>query len=293
MIRHCSQKIATRGARAALELRYRLGLEDEDPICVYELAAQLGVGVRFLGGNSFGGMYDNQSKTIVVPALRPPGRQVFTCAHELGHWYFGHGTRIDVLDDNEDRRDDRFSPEERQVNAFAAHLLMPSRAIRAAFCRRGWEVMHATPVQIYTVASQLGVGYSTLIQHLHLALQLISPLAAEALLRTTPKKLRTALIGDDLNFRHLVLVDEAWTRVAVDLRVGDVAILPAGITLAGTTSVVVVGVNSQGVLAKALRPGITQAETSGGGWSAFLRVSRCGYVGLSPHRFLEEIDDDA
>ena len=285
------QDIPTIGARGAIQVRYKLGLADEAPVCAYELADALGVNVRFLGGHSFGGMYDNQSKTVLVPAWRPPGRQAFTCAHELGHWYFGHGTRLDVLEGN-GRPEDQRHPEERLANAFAAHLLMPLRAIRAAFRRRGWEPAGSKPIQVYTVACQLGVGYSTLVYHLNVALQLISTLHAETLLKSTPKKLRAELLGVEVpTTTHLVLVDRAWTRVAVDLRVGDVAILPAGTTLDGK-SVVVAGESPRGVLVEATQPGRTQAETPGADWAAYLRVSRRDYVGLSKHRFLAETDDE-
>ena len=148
------QDIPTIGARGAIQVRYKLGLADEAPVCVYELADSLGVNVRFKGGHSFGGMYDNQSKTILVPAWRPPGRQAFTCAHELGHWYFGHGTRLDALE-SDGRLENQCSPEEWLANAFAAHLLMPLRAVRDAFRRRGWEPAGSKPAQVYTVACQL------------------------------------------------------------------------------------------------------------------------------------------
>ena len=286
------RNIATRGARGAVEVRYGLDLADEDPVCVYELAADLGVNVRFQGGNSFGGMYDNQSKTVLVPARHPPGRQAFTCAHELGHWYFGHGSRIDEVEEEGSRLADRDLPEERLVNAFAAHLLMPLRAVKAAFRRRGWDPARSTPLQVYTVASQLGIGYSTLVYHLRSALCLIGSPHAEALLKTSPKKLRAELLGSDLpTTAHLVIADALWSRVAVDLRVGDVAILPAGVSLAGK-SAALCGETGQGALVTALRPGLTQAQTPGAGWSAFLRVSRHGYVGLSKYRFLEEPDNE-
>ncbi len=286
-----SQDTATHGAHGAVQVRYKLGLADESPVCAYELAADLDVNVRFQGGHSFGGMYDNQSKTILVPAWRPPGRQAFTCAHELGHWYFGHGTRVDISEDD-GRLDDQHSPEERLVNAFAAHLLMPLRAVRDSFRRRGWNPADSKPIQVYAVACQLGVGYSTLVHHLHTALRLIGPLHAETLLRSTPKKLRAEVLGVEVPAAtHLVLVDSAWTRVAVDLRVGDVAILPAGTTLAGK-SAEAAGESPSGVLVEAIRPGITQVEVPDASWAAFLRVSRREYTGLSKHRFLEESDDE-
>src|SRR5258707_13572991 len=89
--------LARQGLRGALETRRQAKVSKAEPICVYDLAERLGVEVKFCSGNSFGGMFAKASKTVLVPALRPPGRQAFTCGHELGHWYFGHGTHIDDL----------------------------------------------------------------------------------------------------------------------------------------------------------------------------------------------------
>lgn len=282
-------EIVVRGARGALELRRRHGLANEEPICVYRLAELCGVGVRFFGGNSFGGMYDKRSQTIVVPTLRPPGRQTFTCGHELGHWYYGHGSRLDEWQEEGVSRDD--SPEERLVDAFAAHLLMPSRAVKRAFDRRGWKFARCTPFQVHLVACQLGVGYTTLVYHLCWALKRLSAPQMKELLKTTPKQLRDELLGTGGSASHLVLVDEAWTHVPVNLRVGDMAILPAGITLEGT-SARIVGHNVMGELVEAVRPGITQAERTSDSWACFVRVSRRDYVGRSINRFLEETDDE-
>src|SRR5436309_2438353 len=91
--------LARHALRGALATRHRASIAKSAPICVYDLAKQLGLDVRFHGGSSFGGAYAKASRTILVPSLRPAGRRAFTCGHELGHWYFGHGTRIDELAD--------------------------------------------------------------------------------------------------------------------------------------------------------------------------------------------------
>src|SRR5206468_1844508 len=123
--------------RAALEIRKRAAKANYEPICVFDLAENLGIEVKFFRGDSFEGMYAPASQTVIVPTLRPPGRQAFTCAHELGHWYFKHGTRIEELKflDLQYNRE----PDEQLANVFAAHLLMPSWAVKHAFRRRGYE----------------------------------------------------------------------------------------------------------------------------------------------------------
>ena len=280
------KELARQGLRGALETRRRAKASKADPICVYDLAEQLDVEVRFCSGNSFGGMYAKASKTVLVPAFRPPGRQAFTCGHELGHWYFGHGSRIDELNDIE--QNSASAPKERLANFYGGYLLMPPWAVKDAFARRGWEPGGSSPTQFYAVACQFGVGYETLVQHMRWSLALLTPGRADELLKTSPKQLRQSLLGHD-RARHLVLADRAWTKVAVDLQVGDMAILPDGVKLEGK-SALVVGKREMGTLVEGLRPGITRAESPEGSWYTFVRVSRKDFVGRSVFRHLEDPD---
>ena len=82
----------------ALRVRTRAGLGLEEAVCVYDLAEHLGIEVRFTDIPSMEGMYYLASEpSIILSSLRPPGRRVFTCAHELGHHSNGDGTTIDQL----------------------------------------------------------------------------------------------------------------------------------------------------------------------------------------------------
>ena len=79
-------------------MRRRAGFSLNEAICVYDLADQLGIEVRFADIPSMEGMYCRESgPTIILSSLRPSGRQAFTCAHELGHHSNGDGTGIDQL----------------------------------------------------------------------------------------------------------------------------------------------------------------------------------------------------
>lgn len=280
--------LARQGLRGALETRRRIPIAGSDPICVYDIAERLGIEVRFFGGNSFGGMYAKASRTILVPTLRPAGRRAFTCAHEIGHWFFGHGSRIDDLDIIGSRGDS--DPVEHLANTFAGYLLMPPRAVNEAFERRRCVPITCTPLQAYTVAMQLGVGYGTLVSHLRWSLDLITPARAEELLKTSPKQLQESLLGDN-RARHLVIADHSWTKVPIDLQVGDMAMLPKGVRLEGN-SIGVVSSHYLGLLVVGRVPGITRAETPDGSWSAFLRVSRRDFEGRSIYRHLEDPDVD-
>jgi hypothetical protein len=248
----------------------------------------LGIEVIFRPENSLGGIYDKTSETILIPTHRPPGRQAFTCAHEIGHWFFGHGTGIDEISELE--RFDETDPNERLVDIFASYLLMPPWAVREAYNKRKWKIGNCTAQQTYTVAGHLGVGYETLVQHLRFSLNLISSQHAEKLLKSTPKQLRHLILGD-ATAPHLVIADDSWSHVAVDLQVGDIAIVPAGAILEGQ-SVGLVGDHKLGQLIQARRPGISRAESRDQSWALFIRVSRKDFVGRSIYRHLEDPDFD-
>lgn len=272
--------------RGALELRRRGQAPKDTPVCVFDLADRLGVEVRFVGGNSFGGMFSKASDVVLVPSLRPPGRQAFTAAHELGHWYFRHGSRIDELPEfvpNE--RDD---PEEWVANLFAAYLLMPSWAVDSAFQRRGLTPRTCTTLELYTISNELGVGYDTLIQHMRYSLQTINEGRAQEFKRTNPKLIREDVIGQD-DARHLVIVDQAWRQGNIDLQAGHLVLLPPGTVLEGDHARVI-GERDMGLLVRAQKPGISRVFLEGQDWAKFLRVSRADYEGRSKFRHLEDPD---
>ena len=279
-------ELATVALRGALETRRRVGVATSAPVCVYDLAEKLGIEVRFCPGNSFGGMYSKKSQTILVPSLRPPGKQAFTCGHELAHWFFEHGDRIDDNGSIEDFRSN--ASEDRMANMFAGYLLMPKRAVLEAFRCRGWESRDCTALQAYTIACQLNVGYETLIRHMQWSLRLLSQNSVQALLKSTPKALRQELLGAK-DTRHLVIADENWTTVAIDLQVGDMAIVPHTAAIENRNVVAGEAID-RGVLVRAEAPGVARAVARGGQWASFIRVSRADYEGRSKYRHLEDPD---
>lgn len=283
-----SVELLRSGVRGALEVRLRAQLRNDQPVCVYDLADHLGLEVKFCSGKSLGGMYSKSSQTILVPTLRPPGRRAFTCAHEIGHWYFDHGSRIDAANLMEQTSDD--DPAEQLANVFASHLLMSSWAVKKAFEKRKLKPEHASPVQMYSVAMQLGVGYSTLVLHLLYALRLISQMRADFLQRTSPADIRNELLGNN-KAPYLVIADIDWAEVPIDLQVGDMAILPSNTKVEGQAASVIDS-NRLGVIIQAQRPGISRAELLDSNWAAYVRVSRKDYEGRSRYRHLEDPDVD-
>lgn len=276
------------GVRGALEVRLKCQVKNDRPICIYDIADQLGLEVKFCAGKSFGGMYAKALRTILVPTLRPPGRRAFTCAHELAHWFFNHGNRIDDPLMMEQASDD--DPDEQLAHTFASYILMPPWAVKKAFDRRGWNPKCCSPLQIYMIAINLGVGYSTLIQHMSYALRLISQQQAHSLLKTTPKQIRMSMIPND-EIRHLVIADYFWSDVPIDIQVGDMAILPGDAHI-DAANVEILGPHELGIIVRGLRSGIGRIESLDRSWASFIRVSKKDYEGRCRYRHLEDPDVD-
>lgn len=280
------QDIGRSALRGALDVRQKIQVTRSAAICVYDVAEKLGVEVRFIGGSSFEGMYSKSNQTILVPSLRPPGRQAYACGHELGHWYFDHGSTFDNINTFEMGR--RLSQEDQLANTFASYLIAPPWAVHEAFKRRQCEISTCTPIQLYSVANQLGMGYETLIKHLWYSLHFIHRNHAEELLLMSPKKIREQLLGKPIE-GHLIISGLAWTDVPVDLQVGDSVIIPEHTIIEGD-AVLVEGNIPTGIHLRGQRPGIARAYHPDSSWATYLRVSRKAFEGRSIYRHLEDPD---
>lgn len=273
----------------ALKVRQRAGCAFWEPICVYDVAGRLGLEVRFLDIPSMEGVYcASAGPAIIVSSLRPPGRQAFTCAHEMGHHEFGDGDQYDEIVEQrpEERRRDA---EEFQADCFAGALLMPKVVVCRGFSLRGVDPATAQPESFYIIATWLSVGYTTLIHHMRSALSLITPARADELLRHPPLALRSAILGRECR-EHLVVADLQWHGRAIDLQVGDLAKLPAGARVEGPCAEELERQDAS-VLVRAAAPGLGRVTVAGAGWAAYLRVSRRNYAGRNVYRFEEEADD--
>jgi len=277
-------------ARMALETRRSLGIDRSVPVNVFDVAGAMNIALQFRRLPSLEGLYVKEpGPLVVVSSMRPPGRQAFNCAHEIGHHVFGHGTRVDeYISGPSGSRPS--SPEEHAANTFAAHLLMPKRAVEDAFARRGWNARESTPSQVHVVAGQLGVGYSALVNHLCWSLRLVPRHRCDELLRDTPKKFRERILGDGSS-SHLVVVDEHWWGRPIDLEVGHIMIVPQHVLIEGA-QLVKVQSHVQGAILRATLPGIVRAHDPESDWASFVRISREGYDGLAEYRHLEDPDVD-
>lgn len=280
--------LAKQALEKSLEIREEYGYDFRSPLCVYELAERARVSVRFIDDVSMEGVYASLAKPkILISSLRPAGRRVFTCAHELGHHFFGHGSTIDEL--KEDAESGEFQPNEFLADTFAGFLMMPAQAVMRAFSSRQLEIATAPPEQIYAVACSFGVGYETLIGHLEYSLKQISKDRATTLRKAKLPKIRQRILGAATP-DHLIVVDGQYTLATVDAEVGNRVLLPTGVT-SDSDQIELIEQMPNGNLYRALRPGLARAANSSD-WGVIVRVSRFQYAGLAQYRHLEETSGD-
>ncbi len=259
------------------------------PLCVFDLVLSLGVDLWFKAIPRLEGLYSKDpGPAIVISSLRPAGRQAYTGGHELGHHAYGHGTCIDEMID-EGRSDE--CEEEFLAECFAGFLLMTKAAVLRGFSDRGWAPATATPHQVYTVASWLGVGYEALVTHMQCNLRQLDRRRGDALLKTSPKKIKTALLGANCP-EHLGVADDHWQDRAIDIQVGDWVLAVTG-AVAEKPCVTLVRDDQFGSVLRAMAPGLGRIVDERSGWSSFVRVSRKEYAGRGRFRHEPEEDDDA
>lgn len=279
-------ELATRAARAAARLRADMGFGPGDALCPFDVCERLGVAVRLIGAPSLEGMYAPIPRpTIMIGAERPAGRCRYTCGHELGHHVFAHDFRLDEL--IEETSEQGWSAEEYIADRFSAGLLMPKLAVESAFARRGWP-MSPRPEEVFVVAHDLGVGYTTLVGHLERTLKWVSSSTADALRRESLPRLRRKVSGFRVA-QDLIVADEYWGRRPIDIEIGDVVVVPVGAIFEGkcarweTRPIV----HLEGRM-----PGKGLVVLSHARPPTEVRVSRRGFTGLARYRHLEDVPDE-
>lgn len=271
----------------AYRIRTRAGHGFDTPICVYDLAENLGVEVRFVDVPSLEGMlYDSTQPHIILSSLRPMGRRAFTCAHEVGHHCLGHGDSFDEMVERWENQ--RFDPKEFAADCFAGALLMPKTAVERAFAVRGWTIDGCTPDQAYVISNNFGVGYSTLIHHMNRGLMLLPKSRALDLLKVSRRRAQSMAVGTETS-ETVWVVDRHWSGRPIDVEAGDLLFLRDGANVEGNC-VEVLSNDSIRTIFRAKEPGIARLE-NGSGWSAFARVSRRSFVGRNVYRHLGEQHD--
>lgn len=290
------RQLAQGALTEALRLRRDRGKKPWEPVSVLDLADALGVEVRFVDHMpSLEGVYyvKDGKAHILISTGRPAGRRNFTCAHELGHHVFGHGSRIDqyleapTLTTYQDQS-------EVLADLFAGFLLMPKTAVNRGLSDLGIEAIHCSPPDILKISGWLGVGYSSLITHMQYSLNLISAKKAQELVRISPKRVRAQILGCEVD-TDVYVADSNWSGRPVDLQIGDFVVLPHDTVVACPQ---LADVSPEFSLAgecsvwQAHIPGLGRISSPNGQWTTFVRVSRRSYVGLAGYRHLEEVEDE-
>jgi Zn-dependent peptidase ImmA (M78 family) len=283
------RRLALRASSMALRIRQQYGIALDQPCCVYDLAEKMGVEVRFAELPSAEGVYSPGKPVAIVSSLRPPGRQAFTCAHELGHHAYGHGEQFDELIEDRGKRR-RYDPKEFEADCFASALLMPKTALLKGLALRRWSPKNISAAQMYALASWLGVGYATLIGNMQWGMNLLEPNQAAALEKLKGPQIRESIIGCKCK-EHLIVADEAWSGRPIDAHAGDVLLLPSDAVIEGDV-VESIDSDQKRLLARAVRPGIGRALVRNTSWAQYIRVSRKQFTGLARFRYLEEVEDE-
>ena len=268
-------------AKRAIEFRLAREIAFDSPCDVYEVIFQRNIDLQFVDIPSLEGVYleEPEACRICVSAHRPAGRQRFTAAHELGHHVLGHGTQFDAVVDELERVTSSHTEEE-EADAFARYVLMPPRAVQAAFRLRGFEVASPDPIAVYRAACWLGVGYITLLNQMLYSLHVLEPSDHERLSRTAPKSIKTELAGV-VPKGDVWPVDEFWAKRRLDAQIGDL----------------IVGAKTQDsrCLITEVEQGTYMANNVGqsvlplaAGGNLSLCVSKLAYVGFYEYRYLPE-----
>lgn len=205
----------------ALRVRAGQSISPKEPVRVYDLAQHLGVEVRFASLPSLEGVFSNgQPPTAIISSLRPQGRRVYTCAHELGHWKLGDAIGLDELMESRNSMLSQ-NPRERAAQLFAGTLLMPKPAIVHALYKRGWEAEALIPVQVIALATLFGVGYTTFVDHLNFGLSLLSTDKAMELKKPPVRGIKSEIAGTCREYPNVHVVDLHWPLVPIDVEIGD------------------------------------------------------------------------
>jgi Zn-dependent peptidase ImmA (M78 family) len=268
----------------AIKIRKKIGASLDQPLAILDAALELGILVNIMNISSMEGMWCKEKRAMVLTSLRSPGRRAFTCAHEIVHFHFNHGTHVDELLKMSATVDD--SPEERLANQMAGYLLMPPFAVPSALKTRNWNADSLAPEQAYILANFFGVSYGGLLNHMYYALRTIrQPVFTR--LTDIPAKTIRARLCPKANVPHLVVVDHLWKERPVDLDVGNAVLLPPGTDYSQNLLEKLDCPEAEGVVCLAHQPGVGRLTVPPESRELLLRVIPAEFNGFAENRFPE------
>ena len=275
------KEVYTSAIKKASQIRLSLGYNLYQPINIYDVCAKLGVEVQLVDVNMEGLYISNgELPRILLSNQRPATRSVFTCAHELGHHLFNHGFKIDIIID-QNLFDTNI--EEKQVDTFAAHFLMPVLGISSQFIKRKITPENASELEYFKISSAFGVGYETVVMHCYLN-TLITESKKVNLLKYTPAKiLKDYYIKEDSK-HPFKIIDEKSLFMPIDLEVDSFLILPKSFDV-DDNYLKFFAENKTENIYKTVKTGISNIYFENQG--CFVRIQPKNYIGYTEYRHLE------
>lgn len=162
----------------------------------FQIAADSGVIVMLRPMQKLlGAFLGDETPGILVNADRPAGLVHMTCAHELGHFFMGHGSTAD----EKIYYGSKAALVEQEADQFGYNLLAPRKLIVKIMQRKQWKKEALfRPDILYQLALRLGISYEaaawSLSRH-----NVMNSEQVHQMLRTTPAMIKKALLGDRLN----------------------------------------------------------------------------------------------
>jgi Zn-dependent peptidase ImmA (M78 family) len=277
-------KLSQQALYQATKLRQKLDIDLLTPICIFDIVEKYGVEIFFQEVKSMEGMYiKDPGPYILIGSLRPQGRQVYSCAHEFGHHIFDHGTKVDEIKNGESDQE-----EEYLANSFAGFLLMPHFALKNILKAEDWDPLNLDAIKIFTLASYFGVGYTTILNHMHYSLKLLPTNSFRKLLSIKRKEIISHLTKSEIN-DDLVIVDSFWGLRPIDLQVGNFLLISTELENE-SNNLIIIESNSRYKLYQASKPGIVRLCSYNSNRAIFCRISRKSYIGWNKYKHLEDPD---
>ncbi|WP_155027746.1 ImmA/IrrE family metallo-endopeptidase [Burkholderia pseudomallei] len=191
-------KVARLAADVLANPRTRARLADGytrvDPVAIAEEQG-IDVMVRPLD-KLLGAFLREDSVGILLNQLRPAGMFHMTCAHELGHYFLGHGSNTD------DQLDYRSGASEVELEAdqFAYSLMAPLSLVVKVLKAQQWNwVSVRDPATLYQLSLRLGLSYSATVWSLF-RLGKLDAGTAKSLARIAPASLKRSLAPPGTTF---------------------------------------------------------------------------------------------
>jgi Zn-dependent peptidase ImmA (M78 family) len=158
-----------------------------DPIAIAENEG-IDVMVRPLD-KLLGAFLREDSVGILLNHRRPAGMFHMTCAHELGHFFLGHGTNTDEQLDYESGA----NPIELEADQFAYSLMAPLALVVKVLKAQRWNWDSVRdPSTIYQLSLRLGLSYTAMVWSL-VRLGKLDGGTAKSLARIRPADIKRAL----------------------------------------------------------------------------------------------------